>query len=120
MTALLQHITHSAQKILAVTTSDTAHLLEEAWPRLGKKLLPIRVTEPDIAQRYSGQLGQLQRPSFIEYIEKHVLLDFILDPIVRRHFVELKSFPFFPKHTVGYFAMLNSIFVIWEHYFRQY
>ena len=109
---LLQHLTHAHEKVLAVTDVDTSNLLEEAWPRLDlRRLAPLSV-ELSYAKDH--------QQSFIEYIEKQVILDMLLDPILRKYFTEFRTFPFVPEHTIGSKTMLAQLFVIYEHYFREY
>lgn len=44
----------------------------------------------------------------------------MFEPIIKKYFIVYHSFPYLPNHTIGYFSMVPSIFVIWEHYYRQY
>lgn len=58
--------------------------------------------------------------TFIEYIEKHVILDLMFEPILRKYFVINKSFPYIANDTMGYYTMNQSLFVVFEHYYRTY
>ena len=59
-----------------------------------------------------------EKNTFIDYIEKCVILDLMFEPIIKKYFIVYHSFPYLPNHTIGYFSMVSSIFVIWEHYYR--
>lgn len=58
--------------------------------------------------------------TFVEYIEKHVILDLMFEPIIRKNFVLNQSFPYVPTDLVGYFTMNQNIFIMFEHYYRTY
>jgi hypothetical protein len=38
---------------------------------------------------------------FLEFIEKLVILDIILEPLIQKYFVKYDSFPYSCKNTVG-------------------
>ena len=44
----------------------------------------------------------------------------MIDPLVKANFILHRSFPYLPKKTLGYWNMLTFVFVIYEHYYRQY
>ena len=37
----------------------------------------------------------------MEHIEKLVILDLIIEPVITRYFVKFRSFPFLCEHTLG-------------------
>ena len=58
--------------------------------------------------------------TFVEYIEKHVILDIMLEPYIKNYFIIHQSFPYLAKDTIGHWSMMQNIFLIFEHYYRQY
>ena len=48
-----------------------------------------------------------KRDSFLEYVEKHVLLDLMLDPLVRDYFIKNRVFPFPGKKYSGHKTMIQ-------------
>ena len=39
--------------------------------------------------------------SFLEFLEKLVILDYICEPILNKYFVKYKNFPYLAQHTIG-------------------
>ena len=42
-----------------------------------------------------------QSETYLDYIEKHVILDLMLEPVINRYFVNYKSFPYRGKDLLG-------------------
>lgn len=59
-----------------------------------------------------------ERETYIEYIEKHVILDLMIDPILRDYFVRHSVFPFTGKSYIGQKSMIQQIFVMLEHFYH--
>jgi hypothetical protein len=53
-------------------------------------------------------------------MEKLVILDLMLEPIISNYFIRYRSFPFNITKTVGGSELINSLFVIWEFYYNKY
>ena len=49
-----------------------------------------------------------------------MLVDLLLDSHIQNNFINYKSFPFSAKGTIGIEMFINSIFIIWEHYYKYY
>jgi hypothetical protein len=57
---------------------------------------------------------------FIEFVEKLVILDMIIDPIITKYFVKYRSFPFMCDHTIGGNENIGKIFIVWMHFYKIY
>lgn len=57
---------------------------------------------------------------FIHYIEKLVILDLIMEPIMAKYFIKYRSFPFLCEHTIGGRENIGKIFIVWMHYYKTY
>jgi hypothetical protein len=54
---------------------------------------------------------------FIEFIEKLVILDLILSPLIQNYFIKYQSFPYSCRNTVGGKENLSKVFLVWNHYY---
>jgi hypothetical protein len=57
---------------------------------------------------------------FMEFIEKLVILDLILEPLIQRYFVKYESFPYSCRNTVGGKENLTKVFLLWKHFYGIY
>ncbi len=65
-----------------------------------------------------GTINLLRR--FVEYIEKHVLLDLMFGNYINRNFIQFQSFPYSALNTIGRESYIRNVFIIWQHYHDQY
>ncbi len=63
---------------------------------------------------------ETKEQTFMEFIEKLVILDVILEPVITRYFVKYRSFPFMCEETLGGKENIGKIFIIWMHYYKIY
>ena len=56
----------------------------------------------------------------MEHVEKLVILDIIMDPVINRYFSRYRSFPFMCHHTIGGKENIGKIFIVWNHFFHLY
>jgi hypothetical protein len=68
----------------------------------------------------SHRLEGVEDQSFMEFIEKLVILDLIIEPIFTRYFVKYRSFPFLCDHTIGGQENVGKIFAVWMHFYNTY
>lgn len=61
-----------------------------------------------------------QNCTMVEFIEKLVILDNILTPIVNNYFIRYKSFPYNLSNKEGGPELINSLFVVWDYYYKKY
>lgn len=47
-----------------------------------------------------------EKESYIEYIEKHVMLDLMIDPMIRDYFIKHKVYPYSGKGYIGHRSMV--------------
>ena len=57
---------------------------------------------------------------YIEYIEKHVMLDLLLEPFLTQHFVQFEYFPYNGEGLLGHLAAQSNVFMFFRHYLRRY
>ena len=88
----------------------TEHFLEE-W-KLGT---PLR-------HQNDFKFSDIVQPNimFIEFVEKLVILDIILEPIINKYYIENESFPYTGHGTIGGGEHMGKIFIVWKHFFTLY
>lgn len=80
MIETLKHASHSNKRIVAVMDRHMADLLDEEWRNLDTKLYNFN-------KFYTISNKTQKDLTFVEYIEKHVILDLMFQPILRKFFV---------------------------------
>ncbi|KRX01386.1 hypothetical protein PPERSA_01289 [Pseudocohnilembus persalinus] len=113
MIETLKHASYSNKRIVAVMDRHMADLLDEEWRNLDTKLYNFN-------KFYTINNKTQKDLTFVEYIEKHVILDLMFQPILRKFFVLNQTFPFIANDLIGYTSMHTNIFIIFEHYYRNY
>jgi len=62
----------------------------------------------------------MQQETWLEFIEKQVIMDVLFEPFLYRHFVRLKAFPYDPEGFLGKETAILNLFTFWEHYQNKY
>jgi hypothetical protein len=58
----------------------------------------------------------LTQETFLEFVEKLVILDVLFEPYLTENFIEYEAFPFDPNNFLGKETALLNIFTFWKHY----
>lgn len=117
ITEVLRQSCFLGKKIMAVVDINCAEFIANAWMDYGKH---------ENLEKFQNLLSvsKLQNEdknlTFSDYIQKHVILDLILDNFVQENFVQYKSFPFSGKGTVGRDMNFGNLFMIWNHFQRKF
>lgn len=97
-----------APRTLAICDNQYTEFIAESWRKPG-------------VEKSAFEYAECQSTGpFIEFIEKVVILDLILEPIVSKYFIGYKSFPFNVTKTIGGVELINSLFVVWDYYYQKY
>ena len=62
----------------------------------------------------------LLQQTFLEFVEKLVILDVLLEPYLAVNFIEYDSFPYDHNNFLGKETALLNIFTFWKHYQSKY
>lgn len=89
--------------------------IEDQWVKLPRQL---RGLESFYAMPETKK--QLQQETWLEFIEKQVIMDVLFEPFIYRHFVRLKAFPYDPEGFLGKETAILNLFTFWEHYQNKY
>ena len=117
LTEVIKQSCFLGKKILAIVDMNCAEFIAEKWknsPELNKiQSLQKILKDKKLQNDNDDQL------TFTEYIEKHVILDLMLDNFIQENFVDHRSFPFSGENTIGKSVNLGNVFMIWNHYMRK-
>ena len=113
ITEVLRQSCLISQKILAIMDFNHVEFVADKWLTLDKKIKNLS----DCIIKPGKGTGDL---TYLEYVEKQVILDLIFDPFVQQNFIKFESFPFSANDTIGAAANKTNIFIIWDHYYRKY
>ena len=58
--------------------------------------------------------------TFLEFVEKLVILDVLIEPYIFQNFVEYEAFPYDPQNFLGHETALLNVFTFWKHYQQKY
>jgi len=117
ITEVIKQSCFLGKKILAVVDMNCAEMIAETWKN-SKHLAKIKNLQ-GLLKNVKMEEGDDQ-VTFSDYIEKHVILDLMLDNFIQENFVDYKSFPFTGENTVGKTMNFGNVFMIWNHFQRKY
>lgn len=81
---------------------EMAELISIEWQLKSKESrLDYNYQDGNHYFRLGDKTETLKTQPFIEFVEKLVILDMIIDPIITKYFVKYRSFPFMCDHTIG-------------------
>jgi len=108
----------------------------ENWKKLGKNIKNLKDFYPSLTrgndehlimkksfedELYSDKF--LIRPddmSFVDFIEKLVIIDFFFENFINDNFIKFQNFPFSGKHTTAWMSGFCNLFSLWDHYTKLY
>ena len=62
----------------------------------------------------------LMQESFLEFVEKQVILDVMLEPYLFETFIQYNVFPYDPAGFLGKETAILNVFTFWKHYQERY
>ena len=71
--------------------------------------------QPDV-----GPKDPKSRETYLEFVEKQVILDVLFDPYVQQSFIQYDVFPFSEKGFLGNETALLNVITFWKHYWHKY
>lgn len=110
MAEILRQSCYVSKKNIAVVDRYIADELEAEWMNLGPNILKLEETLQVLKADKKGTI------SFSDYLEKQVILDLMRGEYLYSNYIKFKTWPFNCTDTLGYHAMVQSIFVVWDHF----
>jgi len=118
LTEVIKQTCYLGKKIMAIVDMNCAEHVAETWKnhQNHSKIENLQ----NLLTNLSNSKKIEKNLTFTDYIQKHVILDLLLDDFVQENFVEYKSFPFSGKGTIGRDMNFGNVFMIWNHFQRKY
>ena len=93
----LRQLASISTKIVAVVDHDMLPYLEEKWKKMPAKLRPLDsfFARPEKAKSVT------QMDTFLEFVEKQVIMDVLFEPYIQKYFVQHETFPFSAEGMLG-------------------
>eukprot|EP00347_Sterkiella_histriomuscorum_P019331 403342056 len=123
MIEILRQTAHANRSVVAVVDHDLMPYIEEAWKNMRKELRPLESFYKDpetFVKNPQTPQQMLNQDSFLEFVEKQVIMDTILETFVYENFIQYKSFPFDPTPFMGRETAAYNVFTYWKHYKEKY
>ena len=117
MAEVLRQSCYSSRRIVAVVDREMVPYIENFWKSLPKqrKLVDLYKSIPS----FNDETSKTKKP-YVEYIQKHTLVDVMFNSFIADHFMKYDYFPF---NGIGLFGWENSIVntkEFWAHYYNKY
>jgi len=103
--------------------------IEDKWQRLPRELRSLDSFLKDSTGKIEEETGfkvfNYERKintqeTWLEFIEKQVILDVLMEPYIYSNFVRYQAFPYDPEGFMGKETALLNVFTFWEHYQQKY
>ena len=117
MSETLRQLAHTNKKVIALVEHDLHPFMEDSWKRLSKNLKPLQYYLKPIDSKTQNVL---QQDTFLEFIEKSVIIDFLTEPFLFKNFIQHQSFPYNPEDFLGKETAVLNYFTFWKHYQNKY
>ena len=71
---------------------------------------------PDLPEREDPRKSE----TFLQYVEKQVILDVLFEPYVQKSFIQYDTFPFSERGFLGSETAQLNVITFWRHYWHKY
>lgn len=138
LTECTRQACYSNKKIVIVSQYKYVDKILESWKKLDKKITPLRDFYPRVRtgideegekifaktfeDEYFSKTNVFSSDSmtYIDYIEKLVIIDFFYENFIYDNFVQYNSFPYSGKHTLAWMSGFTNLFHIWKTLTKNY
>ena len=98
---------------VAVFDQDLLPYIEAQWRQLPRQLQSLESLQKQPAPKAKDPLKQ---ETFLEFVEKQVILDSLFEPYLTENFIQYNAFPYNPDDFLGKETALLNVFTFWKHY----
>ena len=128
MTEVLRQVAHVSKRVVAIVEEGFLPHVEDKWQRLPRDLRSLESFFQDSTGKLEEESGfKLNfekkiktQETWLEFIEKQVILDVIFEPYIYQNFVRYQAFPYDPEGFMGKETALLNVFTFWDHYQQKY
>lgn len=123
-TEVLRQLACSFKRVVAIVDSDHVDFFEEHWQNLPREVSPLsellKIPEIWNAPKDTSPNAFLNQDSFLEFVEKQVMLELLQDLFIDKYFISKKSFPFSHEGFLGHETAVLNVLTFWHHYKEKY
>ena len=120
ITEVLRQLAESSADsgMVAIVDHDLLPFIEHAW----EKELPreLRSLSSLLAQPEAEAGDPKRRETYLEYVEKQVILDIVFEPFIQKSYIQYDVFPFTEQGFLGNETALLNVITFWKHYWHKY
>ena len=103
---------------MAVVDHEMLPFIERAWQtNLPKQL---RSLESLLRQPVPGPKDPKCRETYLNFVEKQVILDVLFEPYIQTSFIQYDVFPFSEEGFLGNETAMLNVITFWKHYWHKY
>lgn len=122
---LLRQVAHVSKRVVAVVDEAMLPQIEDKWAKLPRNLQSLEsffdVGNNIPSDKKSTTAIPLdQQETWLEFIEKQVIMDVLFEPFLFRNFLRFKAFPYDPEGFLGSETAVLNLFTFWDHYQDKY
>eukprot|EP01017_Pseudomicrothorax_dubius_P044274 TRINITY_DN7469_c1_g1_i3.p1 TRINITY_DN7469_c1_g1~~TRINITY_DN7469_c1_g1_i3.p1 ORF type:complete len:306 (+),score=37.10 TRINITY_DN7469_c1_g1_i3:511-1428(+) len=104
---------YTGKKILAVVDWSMVDILNEGWQTLNPKIQSLQKFLQDKNEGLTDE-------SYLDYVEKHVILDMLMEDYIKEYFIDFGIFPFSGEGIFGReFSAVNTM-TVWNYNYNRY
>ena len=120
-TELLRQVAHVSRRVVAIVDEGFLPHIEDKWQRLPKHLrsLDSFYYHPPADAKQAKNVTDIKE-TWLEFLEKQVIMEVLFDPFIFQHFVRHKSFPYSHEGFLGHETAILNVFTFWEHFQQKY
>ena len=119
-TEILRQVSLAHKRILFLCDYKLLEFISEEWKRLPPSPRHLQGLLNLTNNNTNTKTNQIIVDTLMNHVEKHVILELLLDPFVTQNFTLLQSYPFNVMNTMDWEGNLISIFSMWEDALRRY
>jgi hypothetical protein len=117
MAEVLRQSWYSAEKIVAVVDKEMVPFIQKHWRNLPntRKLIDLYKSIPTFNEGKRHKTN-----SYVEYIQKHALVDVMFNSFIADHFMNYKFFPFNGVGLPGWEVSQMNTEQFWSHFYGKF
>ena len=123
---LLRQVAYTSKRVVAIVEEGYMPHIEDKWQKLPKDIrslesfLSVQQFSKQEKEKNEFQKKLNSQETWLEFIEKQVILDVLFEPYIYQNFVRNETFPYDPEGFMGKETAILNVFTFWDHYQQKY
>ncbi|TNV80742.1 hypothetical protein FGO68_gene107 [Halteria grandinella] len=119
MGELLRQVAHVSRRVVAIVDDALIPNIEDKWQKLPRDLRSLETLLQVKKPEEKKHILDVQE-TWLEFIEKQVIMDSLFEPFIWKNYVQYKSFPYEAEGFLGKETAMLNLFTFWDHYQSKY